>query len=191
MPISQQQLAERWELSKGRISQLVAEGLPLTSFEDAERWRAERYHLTGVPHSGVQPPAADDSVKETGATTLETFDAIVERQRILVQVARNQYVKAVRENSPQQSKLYASYDRTVMTLTKLKAEADRLAVVSREYIRAIDAEAVVKEMTGEFLNRLDKLPLECAELCNPDSPAKAVKVLEAWVRKVRADLSNG
>jgi hypothetical protein len=29
-----------------------------------------------------------------------------------------------------------------------------------------------------------------AEGCNPENPAKAVKVLEAWVRKVRAELST-
>jgi hypothetical protein len=29
-----------------------------------------------------------------------------------------------------------------------------------------------------------------AEGCNPENPAKAVKALEAWVRKTRADLSS-
>jgi hypothetical protein len=28
-----------------------------------------------------------------------------------------------------------------------------------------------------------------AEGCNPENPAKAVKVLEAWVRRVKAELS--
>ena len=197
--VSQSQLAERWELTRGRISQLVAEGMPLTSIEDAEKWRAERHLETGRPPGNFRmdgdPLAVDlPSVATTSetkpASNLETFDSIVERQRILVQLSRNQYIKAVREGSPQQSKLYASYDKTVNTLTKLKAEADRLAVMNREYIRATDATEAMRSLMGEVINRLDKLGLDVAEQCNPENPAKALKVLENWTRKVRTDLSK-
>jgi hypothetical protein len=43
---------------------------------------------------------------------------------------------------------------------------------------------------SEILTRLDKLGLDCAEQCNPENPARAVKVLDGWVRKVRAELSQ-
>ena len=197
--VSQSQLAERWELTRGRISQLVAEGMPLTSIEDAEKWRAERHLETGRPPGNFRldgdPLAVDLPIVATTseakpASNLETFDSIVERQRILVQLSRNQYIKAVREGSPQQSKLYASYDKTVNTLTKLKAEADRLAVMNREYIRATDATEAMRSLMGEVINRLDKLGLDVAEQCNPENPAKALKVLENWTRKVRTDLSK-
>lgn len=192
-------MAERWELTRGRISQLVAEGMPLTSIEDAEKWRAERHLETGRPPGNFRldgdPLAVDLPIVATTseakpASNLETFDSIVERQRILVQLSRNQYIKAVREGSPQQSKLYASYDKTVNTLTKLKAEADRLAVMNREYIRATDATEAMRSLMGEVINRLDKLGLDVAEQCNPENPAKALKVLENWTRKVRTDLSK-
>lgn len=199
MAITQKQLVDRWELTPGRISQLVSEGCPLSSFEDAERWRAGRHLETGrapsnfklEPNTSVNVSPDNPQNEQTkGATSLETFDAIVERQRILVQLSRNQYIQSVRAGSPQQSKLYASYDKTVNTLTKLKAEADRLAVMNREYIKAVDAAEAMKELMAEVVNRLDKLALDCAEGCNPDTPAKAVKVLEAWVRKTREELSR-
>jgi hypothetical protein len=196
MPISQKTLVERWELSPGRISQLVAEGMPLDSVEEAEKWRANRHLSTGIPPSdykmdGAQPVDQPDEPEEKEAkTVLETFDSIIERQRILVQISRNQYIKAVKSGSPQQSRLYASYDKTVNTLTKLKAEADRLALMNREYIRANDATEAMRKLAGDFVNRLDKLALDVAEACNPDNPAKAVKVLEAWALRVRADLSK-
>lgn len=203
MPVTQAQLAERWELSRGRISQLVSEGMPLTSFEEAERWRAQRHMRTGIAPGDykIEPgdtqdepqPQPDEEASESDdkpTTVLETFDSIVERQRILVQIARNQYIKAVKSSSPQQSRLYASYDKTVNTLTKLKAEADRLALMNREYIRATDAADAMRKLTGEFVNRLDKLALDVAESCNPENPAKAVKVLQAWVTRVRTELSK-
>jgi hypothetical protein len=43
---------------------------------------------------------------------------------------------------------------------------------------------------SEVVNRLDKLGLDVAEGCNPENPARAVKVLDAWVRKVKAELSQ-
>jgi len=194
MSIEQKALAERWELSKGRISQLVAEGMPLDSVEAAEKWRAERIGLNGNPAEGYTPSnepgleAAQQSPPKQGV--LETFESIVERQRLLVQLSRNQYIKAVREGSPAQSKLYASYDKTVNTLTKLKAELDRIAVMGRDFIPATEASEAMREMTGNFVNRLDKLALETAEACNPENPAKAVKALEAWARQVRSELSK-
>ena len=193
MAIKQKDLAERWELSPGRVSQLVDAGMPLTSIEAAEKWVAERHVQTGyAPKSfrlspdleGIPEPAANQT------SGIETFDAIVERQRMLVRLSCNQYIKAVRDGSPQQSKLYASYDKTVNTLTKLKAESDRLLIIAREYIRASDAAEAMKAMTSEFASRLDKLELECSEGCNPDNPAKAQKVLGAWKRKVLEDLSK-
>jgi hypothetical protein len=194
MAIEQKALAERWELSKGRISQLVAEGMPLDSVEAAEKWRAERIGLNGNPAEGYTPSnepgleAAQQSPPKQGV--LETFESIVERQRLLVQLSRNQYIKAVREGSPAQSKLYASYDKTVNTLTKLKAELDRIAVMGRDFIPATEATEAMRDMTASIVNRLDKLALDVAEGCNPENPAKAVKVLEAWVRRVKADLST-
>jgi len=194
MAIEQKALAERWELSKGRISQLVADGMPLDSVEAAEKWRAERIGLNGNPAEGYTPSnepgieSAQQAPQKQGV--LETFESIVERQRLLVQLSRNQYIKAVREGSPAQSKLYASYDKTVNTLTKLKAELDRIAVMGRDFIPATEASEAMREMTGNFVNRLDKLALETAEACNPENPAKAVKALEAWARQVRSELSK-
>ena len=199
MAVSQKTLAERWELSPGRISQLVSEGMPLDSIEEAEKWRAQRHLTTGIApgdyklEAGNPEAEAEDAPEvETPApaTVLETFDSIVERQRILVQISRNQYIKAVKSGSPQQSRLYASYDKTVNTLTKLKAESDRLALMNREYIRSSDATEAMRKLASDFVNRLDKLALDVAEACNPENPAKAVKALESWSLRIRTELSK-
>lgn len=200
MAVSQKTLAERWELSPGRISQLVSEGMPLDSIEEAEKWRAQRHMTTGIAPGDYKLDASGnpsepenqepEAEEKTPTTILETFDSIVERQRILVQISRNQYIKAVKSGSPQQSRLYASYDKTVNTLTKLKAEADRLALMNREYIRATDATEAMRKLASDFVNRLDKLALDVAEACNPENPAKAVKALEAWSLRVRTELSR-
>ena len=52
------------------------------------------------------------------------------------------------------------------------------------------ATAAMRELAAMVVNRLDKLALDVAEACNPENPAKAVKALESWVRRVKADLSS-
>ena len=47
----------------------------------------------------------------------------------------------------------------------------------------------MRELAATMVNRLDKLALDVAESCNPENPAKAVKAIESWVRRTKADLS--
>ena len=62
-------------------------------------------------------------------------------------------------------------------------------MAAKEFIKREVAEASVRALAAEVIGRLEKLGLECAEKCNPDNPALAVKVLDAWVRQVRTELS--
>ena len=77
-----------------------------------------------------------------------------------------------------------------LELIALEAELERRRVTNAEFISAKEATAAMRELIAEVVNRLDKLALDCAEGCNPESPAKAVKTLEAWTRKTREELSR-
>lgn len=185
MTIEQKVLAERWELSKGRISQLVSDGMPLDSIESAEKWRAERL---GDPFPAS--PEVRQLEQKSQSQNLETFESIIERQRMLVQISRNQYIKAVREGSNQQSKLYASYDKTISTLAKLNEEADRISVFKREHVNTLEAREAMLRLAGLIVERLDALGSECGENCNPKDPIKAIGVLTDWARDAREKVAR-
>ena len=89
-----------------------------------------------------------------------------------------------------QGKFQSSYNAAFKTLIDLEAELERRRVANADFISAKEATAAMRDLMAEVVNRLDKLALDCAEGCNPETPAKAVKVLEAWVRKTREDLSR-
>lgn len=185
MAIEQKVLAERWELTKGRISQLVSEGMPLDSVEAAEKWRAAKNG--DQTNTGVELRQIEQKIQNP---SLESFESIIERQRILVQLSRNQYIKSVREGSNQQSKLYASYDKTVSTLSKLNEEADRASVFRRDQIRATEAREAILRLAGLIVERLDALASECGENANPKDPIRAVGVLSAWAIESREKIAN-
>jgi hypothetical protein len=72
---------------------------------------------------------------------------------------------------------------------QLEAEQERRIILTKDFISAKEAAEAMRELASGVVNRLDKLALDVAEGCNPENPAKAVKVLEAWVRRVKAELS--
>ena len=89
-----------------------------------------------------------------------------------------------------QGKYQTAYNQSLKTLIALEEEQERRALNDKVFIKREVAEASVRELAGLVLARLEKVGLECAEKCNPDNPALAVKVLDAWVRSVRTDLSS-
>ena len=91
---------------------------------------------------------------------------------------------------PNQGKYQTAYNQSLKTLVNLDEEQERRIILAKEYISAKEATEAMRQLTAEMVNRLDKLGLDCAEGCNPENPAKAVKVLEAWVRRVKAELST-
>ena len=185
MSISQQELAERWGISKGRVSQLVAAGMPLTSVEDAELWRNRRHEASGIaprghsiPQEGAEaalPPESDATGSPEGEG--DPFAELVNRQTQLVRISRAQYLRAVQDGSPQQSRLYQTYDKNLKTLISLQREALSRQVTSRELIKMEFAVERFGKIIAEMRQDLEKVELELASKANPANPAKA---LSAW-----------
>jgi hypothetical protein len=72
----------------------------------------------------------------------------------------------------------------------LEEEQERRALLARDYIKSSEAQEAMQRIVGEVIARLDKMPAEVGESCNPNDPPKAMEVLAAWVRKTREDLSQ-
>jgi hypothetical protein len=86
-------------------------------------------------------------------------------------------------------KYQTSYNQSLKTLLALEEEQERRLILAKDYISSKEASEAMRQLMGEVVNRLDKLALDVAESCNPENPAKAVKAIETWVRRTKADLS--
>ena len=139
--------------------------------------------------------AREDERRRLAPIVVETLDdgSIAERiriHRIKVNMAGEVWEQSIRERDPNQGKYQTAYNQSLKTLVALEEEQERRLILAKDYISAKEAGAAMREMAAEIVNRLDKLGLDVAEACNPENPAKAVKVLDAWVRRVKADLST-
>ena len=165
-------------MSAQRVGQLRREGMPMESVEAAQAWRDARAAARATA------PVAD-----VGTLTDLSLEQSIATHRARVQHAGEIWDAAMRGGDTNQSKYQSSYNAAFKTLIDLESELERRKIANAEFISAKDAKEAMRELMAEVVNRLDKLALDCAEGCNPQTPAKAVKVLEAWARKQREELS--
>ena len=172
-------MAQALGISAQRVGQLKREGMPMENVEAAVAWREAR----------------DTSRRTAPIVELETLtdlslEANIGTHKARVEHAGEIWDAAMRGGDVNQGKFQSSYNAAFKTLIDLEAELERRRVANADFISAKEATAAMRDLMAEVVNRLDKLALDCAEGCNPETPAKAVKVLEAWVRKTREDLSR-
>ena len=176
---SQTDIAEALGLTRQRVSILVKKGMPIDSVEAATAWRQaqEDARLRKAP---IAPAQLDDG---------SLADTILEH-RSLVTRARGVWLGAMDAGDPNQGKYQSAYNSSLRSLINLEEEQERRLILAKDYISSKEAGEAMRELAATMVNRLDKLALDVAESCNPENPAKAVKVLEAWVRRVKAELST-
>ena len=176
---SQTDIAEALGLTRQRVSILVKKGMPIDSVEAATAWRQAQDDAR-VRKAPIAPAQLDDG---------SLADTIIEH-RSLVTRARGVWLGAMDAGDPNQGKYQSAYNSSLRSLISLEEEQERRLILAKDYISSKEAGEAMRELAATMVNRLDKLALDVAESCNPENPAKAVKVLEAWVRRVKAELSQ-
>lgn len=185
-------------MSRARVSQLVDAGCPLTDYDAAERWRAQRkgqmtwaakreqgaMPVLTAPESGPPPPDAvlGDEASKVDKTTAG-LDEAVEKQRVLVQLTRNKYIKAFKDNDPRQGNHYATYDKTLQTLVKLEEKALARSIATRKFIDKSAAQEQFVRVLSMVRQELEQMEFVLAPATNPGNPAKALKAIREWKNK--------
>ena len=180
MALTNTQLAQALGVTAQRITALRREGLPNDSVEAAQAWRAARAEVNRRQAPKAAPAQLDDG----------TLADTIGEHRTLVSRARGVWQAAMEQGDPNQGKYQTAYNQSLKTLVALEEEQERRLILTKDYISSKEATEAMRQITAEVVNRLDKLALDVAEACNPENPAKAVKVLESWVRRVKAELSS-
>ena len=193
MSVRPSDLAERWGLSRGRISQLIHDGMPITSVEDAEAWRNSRSRaLTWQAKQQTANPdgSAETPDQKTEKAELPAIEEAIDRQRIICRIARNQYLQAVQRGGNDQARLYRHYDTTVSTLMRLEKEGQTRAIANREYIKSQTALERFSRVLSQIRFELEQGELEIAPAANPDNPAKALKAYRVWRQRLMQKISG-
>lgn len=201
MSVTNGELANRWGISPGRVSQLINEGMPLDSIEAAEAWRngrssraagwsSKRSAENGSP---ANPEAeAEGEPKVNAGADPGSLETLVEYQLRIVTVARNGLARAMRENlGPQKVKAASdTLDKSVNTYAKLRREARAELIASRTLITRATALSRFVKVFGLMIAELERLEVEVASLANPSNPGLAMKAIRAGRIKLQKKLSD-
>jgi hypothetical protein len=192
--MTQAALAKALGKSVGYVSKLCQQGMP-KELEAARAWLDLRKAGRTRKLAPAKPMTADAAAApETngntiGSLTAGTISTALAQHKVLVDRAREVYAASIEANDPAQTKLAQAYRQSFLLLLEIEQEEKKRALEAREYIRLSEALEIISRWTSKVVARLDKLPLDCAESCNPDRPELAIKILERWVRGAREDLA--
>ena len=181
MSTTLQDIADALGISRQRVGALARRGMPTNSIEAAQAWRDEQQAQRdrGAPIALAGPSLDDGSLASR-----------ITRHRSLVDQAEGVWRAAMETGDPNQAKYQTAYNSAQKTLMAFEEELTRRLKDARVFIQRESAEETMRGLMGEVVNRLDKLALDVAEKCNPDNPALAAKVLDAWARKTREELAD-
>jgi len=175
-------LAAALGVSVQRVGVLRREGMPTGSVAEAVAWREAR----AAARSAAAPVPTEPTSLDDG-----TIQQRIHRQNVLVSRARDVWQAAMETGDRDQAKYHTQYNQATAKLIDLEAEAERRAIMAREYIKASEAKEAMLQLTGEWLEMMERMPSEVGEACNPNDPPKAIAVLQAYVRRVREKMSGG
>ena len=183
--LTNRQIADALGVTPQRVIALRKRGMPdgpEVTLEQIVAWRNARITGNAVP----QAPTVEASTEALAAGSLEER---ISRHKLRVDEAERVWQQAMLGGDGNSSKYQTAYNQSLKTLVALENEAFNRKVKAGEFVRRSDSEAVALALVQAFIGETDKMPDALAELCNPDNPGKARKVLEKWAIDTRRSLS--
>lgn len=184
---SQIEIAVALGLTKGRVSQLVKEGMPTESVEAARAWREARKQYNereGHISQPVQPLVLGDLdnilQSVTGDTGNSEMDERIRNQVELCRLTREVFLQALTSGDPSQGKLYGNYDRAIGTLLSLEKVRFQREQEEGRLISADAAAARFSKVLGQLRSLIDRAELTVAPQANPENPPKALKAFREF-----------
>lgn len=202
--MTQADYARATGLTKGRVSQLVKAGMPLSSREAADKWRGMSARARTVPASKGKPaaPIIPKSVSGTSgdpgpyrppeaqaptdpaAVSADTPQGAYERQRQIERAAYALAVRALKAGQPDAGRLVSIHAQAARNLTAAREEVLTLSEKERHLVSGEWVRKAMTEHDGAVATLLRAMPKQLAGRIAPHDPEHAEKELDRWVQEV-------
>ena len=178
-------LAKRWKVTAGRVSQLIALGMPTDSIEAAEAWRKAR---ASTGRGGQQKPDASDPItvdpSEIAGAENTTLEESLKEHRRLSAIAQRRWAKAQELSAPDEQRLFKIYQDSKAGEMKIERTVLAQKLEAKELVRMKDVFADLAKVLAEIRNDVRGIGIEVAPGANPDDPGLALKVINAKTNKL-------
>ncbi len=175
-------------LSKGQVSKLVKAGMPLTSLDDADRWRGLRARKPPPPPPRLtsdgtpERPSEASTPVDRDKLASDTPEGAFERQRQIERAAYGLAVKALRNREPDVTRLVDLHARAARNLTQARGDVLTLAERERSLVSGEWVKRIITEHDGVVAALAKGMPRQLAGRISPHDPDHAERELNRWVQ---------
>lgn len=174
-------------LTRGRVSQLVKAGMPLTSKEAADQWRGmsvqQRSNPTQTDAGPYRPPEAQ-APPDPAAISADTPLGAYERQRNIERAAYALAARALKNGQPDAGRLVSIHAQAARNLTQARQEVLDLSERERTLVSGDWVRKVMTEHDGAVATLIKSMPRQLAGRIAPHDPEHAERELERWVQDI-------
>jgi hypothetical protein len=186
--IRQTDLAQKWNVSRAAISKFVKAGMPLTSVNDAERWklsnqkRVSKTEISLIPSPNSYEPSKDSdaelSVSKTSLGRLNRAkNAEVVAYSLVATAATNKNPVAMRA-------AVQGWGEAKKRVAEAEMEHARWEEVSRVTVRMGEVQEWITRWHGAIRSLLDALPSSLAARANPSDPECAKQAIQDGINQI-------
>jgi len=178
-------LAKRWKVTAGRVSQLIALGMPTDSIEAAEAWRKARASTSrGTPQrTDEDEPITVDPSEIAGAENTTLEESLKEHRRLSA-IAQRRWAKAQERSAPDEQRLFKIYQDSKAGEMKIERTVLAQKLEAKELVKIKDVFADLAKVLAEIRNDVRGIGIEVAPTANPDDPGLALKTINAKTNKL-------
>ena len=189
-------------LTKGRVSQLTAAGMPLTSPEEADAWRGSRKGIGGRPSTlqrmaainqqqpapelaggPYRPPEAATAINAALATE-DSPQGAYERQKKIERAAYDLAVEALQSRSLDAGRMVSVHATAAKNLISSRDDVLAQSEKERTLVSGAWVKKSMQEHDGAVAQLLKSMPKQLSGRIAPHDPEHAERELERWVQEV-------
>jgi len=203
MSVKQSELSRAWGLSRQRVSQMVKDGMPLTSLEEAESFRVAHYggsafkgrqgghgKTDSISNGGAELPPPPEPVKDADIKR-EDFIGTLARLKKNELVAWGMLAASINQRNETEIQVRMKQYRDAVDL-RVRQEGNVDEILMRRGSLVTLSEA--KELFGRHLQAvrmaLKNIPNRLAARCNPSDPELSKQVLNEAIERVFKTLNE-
>ena len=186
--IRQTDLAQKWNVSRAAISKFVKAGMPLTSVNDAERWklsnqkRVSKTEISLIPSPNSSEPSKDSDAELSASKTSlgrlnRAKNAEVVAYSLVATAATNKNPVAMRA-------AVQGWGEAKKRVAEAEMEHARWEEVSRVTVRMGEVQEWITKWHGAIRSLLDALPSSLAARANPIDPECAKQAIQDGINQI-------
>lgn len=201
--ISQGDLVKHWGVVKQYVSRLVKDGCPLTSIEDADKWRNETRERQVVRSPNAMPPERPEGSTPTEPPEPEEefHDELLgldmtglEKELKNARKMASSAARRVRDAEKNKSldsligQRQQTYNKAVENYERMEKSVRRERQARAELLTVDQARVATSKMWVPAITLMRKLPRTLAAKVNPGDDVVAEKILAEGIEQVIAEM---